>query len=1193
MAKLEIRYFTGDSETQSLSRDEPVSIGAAASNDVCIDEEDVERIHCRIAWRKNAYEVVSAAMDGVEVNGKLVQHANLNDRDVIRVGSVDLVFLGNSEAEVEDGELKPLSAEEIAREKAERAAADREFEDDDSAPPKLKDSSRQSAVADAIFDDDEFESYEDDNVDDYEAAPATPLRRGGGTAVETAPKTGAAKAAEPAGEAEKGPSVISQVKRNLHTGARRPGERDPVRSPLVLMLAGGALLLALAGATFWFLTIKGAREQLWKAAVEEMEGGRFKQAENRFQEYILTYPTDEKTPEAKVNLNRVKIDQYATGGAPNWPAALGAVEEFIINQRDEPEPEFATLHPIVAEYAYKISLGAANDAGKSNSRDLLQTSQDARVVLTRYGGQGEEFPAREAEIETAFLTSEAAIEKQETFDKAVADIEKTIAAKDSIQAIQLRRMLLERYPDFATAGRGAAKLANLLQQTLDLEQELVTREDVDRDAITDDHPAGVKNFVSLTMHTRARTEEPSQGRLVFGVGKDCLYGVDTITGEPRWRRVIGDRDGADDPFFPLPVSTTVEGLLVFDTNHNELQLLNAADGKLVWRQPFEQRPTGEPYVATDGQLYVATEGNHLFKMAADSGKLSTRLTFSKPVKAPPTPIADGQGFVVGGEQMFVYKLSVRPLACEGVSFTEHKPGSLAVPLMSTGRLVLMCANDGVNSTLRMLDVDGDPKKVNVVDTESITGRIEEPPVLRGPQLFVTSRDERIAAFTVSDRQDQEPLTRLAEFQVQNPEPVPMFLKIGPDGQLWMASTALRKFELSTDAIKADQTEVAVGLAAQPIQMIGERLFTGRKALFADAVVFTQHNRSEMDSGQWRTVLGAGVLARCDGGEGASIIVNELGEIFRVLPRDLDAGGFKKEFTTRVKTLGTTNTLGAIQIGPEEIAVYTGDPEPELSIVNRLGQFDRRVKLDKPLETAPAAVKGGLVLPVSGRLKLSAPRSGSGLVRDYVAPVEQNETPVWKYVVALDDEQVIAVDDRNTLLRIQLRQSPVRHLAPASELKLDHPIDVAPVTHKGNVIFADASGRLAMIDGSSMETRFETQLKPEVRRPLWRVDDLLFVQSGEARLHCFRISDTLEPAWDVPIEGGSVAGPPMMHKGKILVALTDGRVVLLSPDDGSVQATANLGQATDHGPESLGEYVVVPALDGTLYRVDDALQEAKQ
>ena len=82
-------------------------------------------------------------------------------------------------------------------------------------------------------------------------------------------------------------------------------------------------------------------------------------------------------------------------------------------------------------------------------------------------------------------------------------------------------------------------------------------------------------------HTYSGTGEVSVGRTVFAVAKDCCYGIDTITGEPLWRRVIG----MDSPFFPIPVETSVSGVLLFDTNHNELTLLERRSGQLVWRQP--------------------------------------------------------------------------------------------------------------------------------------------------------------------------------------------------------------------------------------------------------------------------------------------------------------------------------------------------------------------------------------------------------------------------------------------------------------------------------------------------------------------------------------------------------------------------------------------------------------------------------
>ena len=89
---LEIQYPSGTVENLELSHDLPVSIGEHLTNDIQIAGANVAAIHCRISWRKTAYEVTSATSEGVDVNGSLVHTSLLKSGDVLSVGDVRIAF---------------------------------------------------------------------------------------------------------------------------------------------------------------------------------------------------------------------------------------------------------------------------------------------------------------------------------------------------------------------------------------------------------------------------------------------------------------------------------------------------------------------------------------------------------------------------------------------------------------------------------------------------------------------------------------------------------------------------------------------------------------------------------------------------------------------------------------------------------------------------------------------------------------------------------------------------------------------------------------------------------------------------------------------------------------------------------------------------------------------------------------------
>ncbi len=109
--------------------------------------------------------------------------------------------------------------------------------------------------------------------------------------------------------------------------------------------------------------------------------------------------------------------------------------------------------------------------------------------------------------------------------------------------------------------------------------------DVGIDAKTDD-PNPPASGLSLTLRTSSLTDLVSQGQLVFSYGIDSCFAVDAITGEPRWKRVIGTTPA----FAPLLVDGTDPAILVHDSNQNEVVLLAQNSGKLLCVRHCPQNP---------------------------------------------------------------------------------------------------------------------------------------------------------------------------------------------------------------------------------------------------------------------------------------------------------------------------------------------------------------------------------------------------------------------------------------------------------------------------------------------------------------------------------------------------------------------------------------------------------------------------
>ncbi|MGH7129432.1 MAG: PQQ-binding-like beta-propeller repeat protein, partial [Planctomycetaceae bacterium] len=277
-------------------------------------------------------------------------------------------------------------------------------------------------------------------------------------------------------------------------------------------------------------------------------------------------------------------------------------------------------------------------------------------------------------------------------------------------------------------------------------------------------------------------------------------------------------------------------------------------------------------------------------------------------------------------------------------------------------------------------------------------------------------------------------------------------------------------------------------------------------------------------------------------------------------------------------------LRAVRFGEDRLAVHSGRDAPRLWVINKLGQVERQIELDGPLEADPVLLEAGIVLPLPGRLAMIG--RGSASVQDFPAPTDDDRPPAeWLHVAAADETQLIALDNLGRLLRVQYRAAPVRSLAPVTQRDLEQPAVAGFALHDGRLLIADVTGRLLVLDAVSLETLETVALDaPASNRP-WIADGRLYVESGRSTLRCYEASAPLQELWSLDLEGSGLAGPPLAHDGQLLVARLDGTVLAVNPDSGEIEKRIEIGQTLAGGPQQIGQTLIVPAVDGSLCPVE--------
>lgn len=1198
MPFLEIIHYTGEVDRRELVKQTPLTIGSHSSNDIQVDEEEVEIMHCRISWGKKGFEAVAAGVEPLDVNGTAVQRAVLAAGDILRFGSIDIRYRdseddGADRGAVEDSEgglgLKPLSEElppagAVVKSPAPGGDAPSRKKPRKPEPAEPQESWEMgrdpdafAAALDALAAESKSEGG-GSRAAGRRSRRSEPAAAAGAGAAAAAPlaasdpalaaQADALAEAEPIADAEPVSDGLSdRVRQALRSQQRRPGEEDPLRSPLVLALAGGACALLLTGAIFFFIATRQTTQQAFDAAKAYYDEGNFRSSIEAFQNFLVANPRHPLTAEAKQLLGLSRIRQHIDTASPRFEEGLKQLRAFIDEQKDL--DGFELLHPELVTHSKKISLDAAVAAGRQYDPELLEISRQARTILKTYAPK--DAPPTETldQIEQALRVSEAAILRDDVYKQHLASIDEALKNDDPLQALKLRRDLLVRYPQFERD----KKVVERMQNTLEAERQRVVATDVDVAAATEDH-AWPLDVLTLAFQGRTRTDEVPVGQAVVAIAQDCCYGLELVTGQPVWRRVIG----FDSPFFPLIASDSAS-VILFDTNFQELVCIGQHDGKFRWRQPLGTSIAGEPLLTSDA-VYVPTSDNRLLAVDVASGQLTGQLQFSQPVTGP--VLTDNeQQLIVAGDQEVVYTLTRRPFACEAVFDLGHPAGSIQAPLLSMASYLLLIENGNSRATLHLLkSVPEQP--LTVAATGNVNGRVLDRPVIRGRDLFVPSSGERVSAFSLSDDPGQPPLTAGPVFQGEGALQNPAYLLTGPDRQLWMATGALARLRLTTDSIQPDSDPVASGLTTQPLQYLSGSLFHARRRPFTSAVTVTRTDRDELRS-DWQAVLGGPILAwsSSPGGNLNIAAVKGAGQVFRIGTRQLSEGKFLTDSSSRLPLhQDLQEPLLASSVSNNRLAIACGGPEPRMWLVNAVGQIEGSPLLAAGPQAPPCPLGDDVLVPMAGRIHVSRP-SGRSPVQDFALPTGENRT--WVSVSPAADKQAIAVTAEGIVILLRLNDSPRPHLGEVARVDLAQPVKHAAAASENAFAVVDGSSRVSVFESQRLEPRGERQFPGGITNSPFVVGDRLLVEEQQERLHCLEQGGDLPILWSVELPGSGVAGV-LQHQDQYIIALQNGAVLTVDPANGQIVSQTETLNRLARGPLATDAGLFVATVDGSLIKL---------
>lgn len=1181
MSFLEVQHYTGDIERRPLHKQSSLTIGSHASCDLRIDDEAVEVLHCRISWGKQGFEAVAAGVEPLDHNGTQVRRATLKAGDVLRFGAVDVKYRegeGEAEPAEEPGELLGLKPIEETPRRRPAAPPTRVEIPQSPIPPK-----RGSRPPEEDLDPNDFLSALDMLASESvveSAQPAEKKRRSSQPLTRgPAPELSPASEREDVAPAAVNPPVVAtprkedglsdRMRQAMHARqTRRPGDEDILRSPLVLGLGGGAIVLLLATAIFYFIGYRQTTQQRFDAARTEFDAGNYITAIKAFDEFLNLHPRDPLSNDARRTRGAAEVLQQISGAAPNFPEGLKKLRAFIENQRDL--GGFEQLTPDLTEYSKTIALGAATTAGRVFDPALLEVSNQAKSLLQSYLPKGAGPSETIQQIETAYRNSEAAILRDDVFKDHISRMSAALTAKQPRDALRVRRDLLVRYPQFASD----RKLVEQMSKTLLLERELSPSLEWGHAPVREDHPGGPP-VITLAFQGRTRTDELPVGKAVVATGGESVFGVEFVTGQPLWRRVTGPNR----PFFPI-LDDRTSGIILCDTNRQELLLLDQATGKLKWRLPLASAISGKPLLASDG-LYVPLQSGALLAVEMQTGEARRAIQFTQPVSGP-VEISNEQRLVVAGRDEVLYILTKRPFAVEAVHDLGHAAGSIRAPLLSMASYLLAIENGDKQARAHLLQVAASGTELTEVATQSVAGRVLDEAVIRGRDLFVPFSGEGVAAFALSDDAGQPPLTAGPTYVGKGKQEGSAYLLAGPERQLWMATGALLRLRLSTDSLQPESEPSAIGFASQPLKYMGGYLFHGRRRPYSQGVTLTRTDRDTLTS-DWQVVVSSPILAvagRATGNGLNLVAVNDAGQAFRLSDRQLGSTPFLAEPASRLPLhADLIDPLLASAVNGDRLAVVCGGPEPRLWLINSAGQIESSITLPALPEAAPVLIENEIVVPLQGRLHVIR-QAGRPPVQELLLPTG---TPAhWLNVVATGTRQAAGLLREGVLLNLRLTEGAQPGLEEKARVELGAAARYPLAAAEGMLAVADHNQRVSVFDSQQLEPRGAKVFQQGVAGPPRLAGQRVFVEEGD-QLHCLRIEQDLPTQWSLPLTGARVT--EITQAGdQFMIGLRSGEVLRVTAASGEIQQRNPLGAPLEWGPRPFGSSQFAGTRDGSLIQV---------
>ena len=960
---------------------------------------------------------------------------------------------------------------------------------------------------------------------------------------------------------------------------------------LVLLLI--IIFIPLVG---WFL--KGSAEEAFGLAENAYKSQDYERASKSFADFASNFKGSERASEARVFSALAKVRQDAEKVA-DPTVALKACQDILPTITNEAAlGKFrGDVTDTLLRIAEKFVLKTENTHSIPDRKVLIEKMHQQMELVRdpRYVGT-QERTQNELRIKTIEENQNRLIrdiQRGEDLSATLAEMTKSVEAKNVAATYELRRKILRKYPQLESD----TKLADLLNQATGQQQELVVPATQMPSVSTEPESAILTKSVLLV--SRKASAANVSGTTIFLRAKGSVYAMNATTGQVLWRNHIGiDWTGEPKPISPAADSD----VLISIPEQGKIRRLSAIDGAMVWEAKFTGRII-EPTVDGD-DIFVAIAGDaskagiatgEVFCLDGATGQTRWGKKLPQAIDVGVGGASDKKKRYVLGNHSNLYAISRASGKCEEVEYIGHAPSSIAVPPIWIQNQLILFENEGPDYCLmRVYQTNDEGLEIQVGQKPvRFRGHVVVPPQVDRRRLAVVTNLGEVAILEVDALNPKDKVFKQVN-SIEN-EVVPKLtwpLMLGND--LLLASTRLTLYQVQESTQKLNRQwlkDDGDQFTTKPIKaddfVIHARVVRGNLGVRVTAI--------KLATGEmvWESDVGVPVTSLSSDGKGFLAITSQASAY------SIDGKSFsEKQPVAPVENLGRNQRAmlfgSPIKLNDSRIVIFNQAQGNQMLLVDpskRSTSPTKMLALDLgesfPSSEPVALGNGSVLIPLdNGQIAMVDPEKAKMIGIPFQPTVQAGERPKWLNPVVLADKQTVIVADQKRFMYKLSTAKQVRSITSQTlEKSLKRRLSVIKDVVVG--VSAGASGDQLDFYESGELKRFKSV--PIEGRFTWgpyavEIDSksyLLAFSDIEGLVAC---DETGKRLWTRSLDKTVLVGSPSPLESDCLLASTSGDLLRISLTDGGIVAKVQVGEPISGPPLILTKALIVPCDEGIVLTV---------